>query len=105
MSMERRNVCGVEVEVAKSLPERIRGLIGRTRPAPGTGMLIMHCNCIHTCFMGYPIDATFIDHDGRPVKIVRGIRPWRLWVWGGWRAVAVLETAAIDGSEFGIISK
>ena len=32
--------------------------------------------------------------DGRVVKTVRNIRPWHPFVWGGWRAVKVLETAA-----------
>ena len=42
--------------------------------------------------MKYPIDATFLDRDNRVVKTVRNIPPWRLLVWGGWRAVKVLET-------------
>ena len=25
------------------------------------------------------------------LKQVRGIRPWKLWIWGGWRARMVLE--------------
>ena len=58
------------------------------------GMLITRCNCIHTCFMRFPIDATFLDGRGAVVKVVRDIRPWRLFVWGGFRAAQVLETAA-----------
>jgi len=42
--------------------------------------------------MRFPIDATFFDRSGNVVKTVRNIRPWRLWVWGGWRAKSVLET-------------
>ena len=74
--------------------ERMRGLIGRKALEPGRGMLILKCNCIHTFFMRFPIDATFLDRDGRVVRVVRNIRPWRLWVWGGWRAVSVLETSS-----------
>ena len=44
--------------------------------------------------MSYPIDATFLDKDFKPVKTVRNIRPWRPFIWGGWRARSVLETAA-----------
>lgn len=99
MPAERRvQVCGVSAEVASTFAARARGLIGRPSPAPGTGLLIERCNCIHTCFMRYPIDAVFLDRDGSPVRTVRGIRPWRLWVWGGWRAVKVLETAASNAS-------
>ena len=92
--MRRERVCGVDAEVAETLAERLRGLIGRDGLASGTGMLITRCNCIHTCFMRFPVDATFIDKRGEVVKTVRNIRPWRLFVWGGFRAVSVLETAA-----------
>ena len=91
--MRRERVCGVDAEVAETLAERLRGLIGRDGLASGTGMLITRCNCIHTCFMRFPVDATFIDKRSEVVKTVRNIRPWRLFVWGGFRAVSVLETA------------
>lgn len=84
----------VEVDVAETFAERARGLIGRPAPAPGRGLLIPRCNAIHTLFMRYPIDATFLDREGRVVKSVRNLRPWRLFVWGGWRACQVLETAS-----------
>ena len=84
--MRRETVNGVDAEIAESFAERAKGLIGRRGLAPGTGMLITKCNCIHTCFMRYPIDAAFLDRGGRVVRVVRGIRPWRLWVWGGLRA-------------------
>lgn len=86
-------VLGVDAEVAETFAERARGLIGRDGLAPGAGMLITRCNCIHTLFMRFPIDATFLDRRGEIVKVVRNIRPWRLFVWGGFRAVRVLETA------------
>lgn len=92
--MRRETIQGVDAEVAESAFERMRGLIGRPGLESGKGMLITKCNCIHTFFMRFPIDATFLDHEGQVVKVVRGIRPWRPWIWGGWRARSVLETAA-----------
>ena len=92
---------GVNVRVARTLFERMRGLIGTKRLPPGEGMLILKCNAIHTCFMRFPIDATFLDRDDNVVKVVRNIRPWRLCVWGGRRAVKVLETAAEGVSRTG----
>ncbi|MBR2838246.1 MAG: DUF192 domain-containing protein [Kiritimatiellae bacterium] len=92
--MRRERVCGVDAEVAETFAERARGLIGRKGLAPGEGMLIPRCNCIHTLFMRFPIDAAFLDRRGEVVKTVRNIRPWRLFVWGGFRAVSVLETAS-----------
>ena len=94
--MRRVTIDGIDAEVAESAFERMRGLIGRAGLEPGKGMLITKCNCIHTFFMRFPIDATFLDRKGEIVKVVRGIRPWRPWVWGGWRAASVLETAAAE---------
>ena len=92
--MKRTNILGVDAEVAERFTERLRGLIGRNGLESGKGMLIVRCNCIHTFFMRFPIDATFLDRNGEVVRTVRNIRPWRPWVWGGWRAKSVLETAA-----------
>ena len=92
--MKQVTVCGVDAEVAETFAQRARGLIGRRGLAPGRGLLITRCNCIHTFFMRFPIDATFLDADDRVVRVVRNIPPGRLWVWGGWRARKVLETAA-----------
>lgn len=86
---------GVSAEVAHTLFARMLGLIGRRTLPPNEGMLILKCNAIHTCFMRFAIDATFLDKNDRVVKVVRNIRPWRFFVWGGWRANKVLETAAM----------
>jgi len=92
--METLTILGVEAEVARSFFDRMRGLMRRNALPRGRGLLIERCNAIHTCFMRFPIDATFLDRQNRVVKVVRNIRPWRLMVWGGWRASKVLETTA-----------
>jgi uncharacterized membrane protein (UPF0127 family) len=92
--MDIVEICGVRAKVARTLFERMRGLIGTERLQPGEGMLILKCNSIHTFFMAYPIDATFLDRNDNIVKVVRNIRPWRMFVWGGFGAVKVLETAS-----------
>ena len=94
--MRREIILGVDAEIAETFVERAKGLIGRRGLASATGMLITKCNCIHTFFMRFAIDATFLDKSGKVVKVVKGIRPWRLWVWGGWRAASVLETASAE---------
>lgn len=91
--MRRILIHGIDAEVAESLGARLRGLIGRRALPPGRGLLIPRCNAIHTLFMRFPIRATFLDRQGNVVKVVRNVRPGRLLVWGGWRAVQVLETA------------
>jgi len=85
---------GVRARVAEGFFARAKGLIG-SKPLPvGEGLLIPKCNAIHTFFMSFPIDATFLDGAGEVVKVVRNIRPWRPFVWGGFRAKQVLETTA-----------
>lgn len=94
--METAEVLGYKAKVARKLFERIRGLIGTEDLAPDEGMLILKCNAIHTCFMSFPIDAIFLDKNDNVVKTVKNIRPWRFFIWGGFKAVKVLEIKA-DG--------
>ena len=89
---------GVRAKIARTFLERAKGLIGTKRLPPGEGLLILRCNSIHTFFMSFPIDAVFLDRNDNVVKAVRNIRPWRLFVWGGFRAVKVLETASSTGT-------
>lgn len=89
--METVKVLGYHAKVARTFPARARGLIGTKTLAPGEGLLIERCNAIHTFFMAFAIDAIFLDAENRVVRTVRGIRPWRLFVWGGFRARKVLE--------------
>jgi len=42
--------------------------------------------------MRFPIDIVFIDRDGRAVRVVPNVRPWRMAV--SLRAHAVIELAA-----------
>ena len=89
--MEIIKILGIRAKVARTFAQRARGLIGTRILADDEGMLILRCNAIHTFFMSFPIDAVFLDRNDNVVKIVRNIRPWRFVVWGGWRAVKVLE--------------
>jgi len=87
---------GVElkVRVAEGFFQRARGLIARPKLKDDEALLIPKCNAIHTFFMKYPIDAKFLDANGKVVKEVKNIAPWRFLVWGGFRARSVLETAS-----------
>jgi uncharacterized membrane protein (UPF0127 family) len=92
--METVDILGFRAKVARTFPERARGLIGTKELAPGEGLLIEKCNAIHTFFMSFPIDAYFLDGENRVIKAVKMIRPWSFLVWGGWRAKKVLEVAS-----------
>lgn len=68
---------------------RLRGLIGRVEPEP---LLIAPARSVHTCGMRFAIDVVFLDDRLRVVRVVPGLRPWRLA--SARRACAVLELPA-----------
>lgn len=87
-------ILGVHAYVAEGFFPRLLGLMFRRDLQAGEGLLITCCNAIHTCFMRFPIDVAFLDRDGAVVRIVRNIKPWRLFVFGGRNACQVLEVRA-----------
>lgn len=92
--METVQIDGIKARVARTLFARMKGLIGSEPLPPGEGLLILKCNAVHTFFMAYPIDLRFYDRDGKLIKEVKNVKPWRPFVWGGFRAVKVLETVS-----------
>jgi len=84
---------GDEIVAARSLWRRVRGLLGRRGLASGEGLWIEPCSSIHMFFMRFAIDAVFTDRDGRVVRAVPRLEPWRVAV-GGRGAQAVLELPA-----------
>lgn len=99
-----RNAAGDVVcercDVPKSSFARARGLLGRSGLEPGNGMLIDAAPSVHMFFMRFPIDVVFLDRDWKVVRVVHGLRPWR--VAGARRAVAALELPAGSAAEAGI---
>jgi len=81
------------IEVAVTMAERMRGLLGRPRLEPGHGMHILRCASIHTCFMQFSIDLIFLDSRRRVVTCRSNVRPWRM-VWGGRGSASVIEIAS-----------
>lgn len=66
------------VEVAVTRRDRRKGLLGRSGLDPATALVIAPCFSIHTMFMRFDIDVIFVDEDGRVVKVVRDMAPWRI---------------------------
>ncbi len=66
------------LKMAEDLEDRIVGLMFKKQMAKGEGLLIKPCTSIHTCFMNFPIDVLFIDRDGKILKMIRSLRPWRI---------------------------
>ena len=94
--METVEILGYRAKVARTFFERAKGLIGTKSLGPDEGMLILKCNAIHTFFMSFPIDAVFLDRHDRIVRRVNGIPPWRPLVFGGFKAVKVLEVRSVQ---------
>ena len=68
------------VEVAVTRRDRRKGLLGRSGLEPASALIIAPCFSIHTLFMRFDIDVVFVDEDGRAVKVVRDMTPWRIAV-------------------------
>lgn len=90
----------LELMMATSTFERMRGLLGRAALGPREGMLLPHCGMIHTFGMAYPIDVVYLDKRNRVLKVSPALRPRRMD--GHWRARTVLELAAGSAAACGI---
>ncbi len=82
-NLTRDTVLASSVDVAGSLWQKFKGLMGRSSLDAGTGLWLPDSNGIHMMFMKFPIDAVFVGKptadDGlvRPVVSVhRGLRAW-----------------------------
>ncbi|MBX5482277.1 MAG: DUF192 domain-containing protein [Myxococcaceae bacterium] len=73
----RQAVLGDRIEEARSLGDRLVGLMGRRTLPFGEGLHIVPCNSIHTFFMRLPIDVAFLDAERRIVKLMAALPPWR----------------------------
>ena len=68
------------IRIAKTPWARMRGLLGE----------------IHTLGMRFALDARFYNRRGELVREILNVPPGKCWIWGGWRAHAVLECSAGD---------
>ena len=82
-----------DADVARTLPSRMKGLIGRKSLAEGRGLVITPCTSIHTFGMRFSIDALFFDRGCRVLSVVRDLKPLRVSKWYP-RAKGVLELPA-----------
>jgi uncharacterized membrane protein (UPF0127 family) len=96
---DRGTVLGEAIEVAMTAAQRVKGLLGRDSLAGGEGLLFKGCSSLHTFFMQFPIDIVFIDKQGKVLKSVRDVRPFKI-VMAPFRSYYALElpVGSIDGS-------
>src|SRR3954454_8027466 len=80
------------IHEANTLGSRLLGL-GWLRSLPsGHALLIPHCRSVHTVGMRFAIDVTFLDAEGRVLRVERAVPPRRVLYER--RAFAVLEEQA-----------
>jgi uncharacterized protein len=79
---------------------RMKGLLGKKSLGPGEGLLLRPAGSVHTWFMRFPIDAVFLDGEGRVLKVAEDLRPWRAAGCRGARAV--LELSAGESERRGV---
>jgi uncharacterized protein len=77
--VNRRNgaVLAERVERATRVWQRMRGLLGRRALPYGDALAIEPCTSIHTFFMAFAIDAAFLDREGKVIRALSDLRPFR----------------------------
>jgi len=92
-------VLATRVTKAEDYASRRRGLLGRDSMDPAEGLWIVPCPMIHTFFMRFSIDALFLSRRLEVMRVIEGMRPWRLspWVWGA-QSVLELRGGTLRGS-------
>ena len=83
LNQTKETVVADDVRIARSMWARFWGLMRKAELPDGQGLLIDPCSSIHMFFMRFPLDVVFLDKDDRVVKIVEGIKPWRMALGGG----------------------
>ncbi len=67
----RYALLGHRIEEARTLRQRMKGLLGTRSLPKGGGLWITPCRAIHTIGMRYEIDVLFLDHRGKVVGLRR----------------------------------
>ena len=99
-SIDHAPLARVQVIPAKRFWQRLGGLLVRAPLAAGQALHLEPCNSVHTCFMRYAIDVVFLDAQGRVMKIVPHLAPWRLSACRG--AHSCLELRAGEAERLGL---
>ena len=77
ITTDRGAVLATDARRATRVGERLRGLLGTGALPSGRGLHIEPCSSIHTFFMSYPIDVLFLDREGRVLRAIHSLAPWR----------------------------
>lgn len=94
LNQTRATVLCENLEEARGMAGKGRGLLGREGLAADAGMLfdagrLEPFMCMHMLFMRFAIDVVFLDRASKVIRINHNLRPWRISsvVWGAHRAL------------------
>jgi uncharacterized membrane protein (UPF0127 family) len=93
VEVKTNRIVVARLEIADTLWKQTAGLLGRDKLQPEEGLWFGHCNAIHTFGMRFPIDVLFLDAEGVALRIVSGLKPWRI-CGPLWKARVVVELPA-----------
>lgn len=74
----RMTLVGSSIRPADTFWRRLSGYLGRRPPTQGEGLLLSPCDAIHTMGMAFDLDVIFLDETGQVLRIIRGLKPWRI---------------------------
>jgi len=98
-------VLATHIAYARTPFARAWGLIGRRSFPPGHALVLDPCGAIHTFFMRVAVDALFVSTDGRIVRAIEALPPWRIgppWTRGAcWTVELPAGTLAATGTQVG----
>jgi uncharacterized membrane protein (UPF0127 family) len=90
MNQTQNKVLVDQLETARGLFMRMKGLIGKETIESNYGLWIKSCNSIHTFLMSFPIDVIFIDKNLKVKKCIEQIVPNKI-IWPIFGARSVIE--------------
>lgn len=92
-------VLAVCARLADSFWRRALGLVGRSGLAAGEGLVLVPCAAVHTWFMRFTIDVVLVDGEGRVVRAVPEVRPFRTVSAAGGRITVELPAGTLRRSQ------
>ena len=93
----------MKIHKATGFFQRFLGLMGKKDFPAGEALLFENCTAIHTCFMRFNLDISFLDEGGAILKEVRNLKPWR-FAFGpkGTKSVLEMKSGANRASHGGV---
>ena len=90
---QSHNLIASQVIQAKTLKQRIQGLIGRPELQEQEALWIPACPSIHTFFMKFPIDVIFTDREFCVISLFENVSARKI-LFGGFKCQNVFEMKA-----------